>query len=209
MLIKYLITIFVEKFYMTKNYTHHTNIIPSGTAWAVMGSEAMSSLYDLRWMIFAVILLIGADAYNGTRESFMRFDKAKSIGDKVGMEKYRFHLSRFWRRTICKLIEYLTYLLIGCVLGLAIFEPCGVCNHVISAAIGLIIGALCEVSSILGHLLILHHIVLPRLTWKNASAFIGQVVAIFIKKKNTELGEAVEETVNNTFNEENSNENNK
>ena len=50
---------------------------------------------------------------------------------------------------------------------------------------------------------------MPRFTWKNAGAFIGQVVAIFIKKQNSELGEAVEETVNKTFNEEKDNENNK
>lgn len=191
---------------ITGNSTH---IIRNSIAWAAMGNEAMGALYDLRWMIVAVGFLIFADAYNGTRESFMLFDAAKAAGDTVAMEKHRFHLSRFWRRSVCKAIEYLTYLLVGCVLGMAIFEPCGICSHTISAAIGLAIGAACEISSILGHWLKLHHITLPRFTWKNAGAFIGQVVAIFIKKQNSELGEAVEETVNKTFNEEKDNENNK
>ena len=187
---------------MPKGYFQSKTVIPNGIAWASMGSEAMASVYDLRWMLLAVVLLIAADAYNGTRESFMLFDEAKKRGDKMEMERNRFHLSRFGRRTICKLIEYLTYLLIGCVLGLAIFEPCGICSHVISAAIGLSVGALCEISSIVGHLLILHKITLPRLTWNTAGSFFGQVLAIFIKQKNEDLGQAVSEAVHETFKDE-------
>lgn len=184
---------------MTKGYFQSKTVIPNGIAWATMGSEAMSAVYDLRWMILAVVLLIAADAYNGTRESFMLFDEAKKRSDKMEMERNRFHLSRFCRRTICKLIEYLTYLLIGCVLGLAILEPCGICSHVISAAIGLGVGALCEISSIAGHFLILHHITLPRFTWNTAGSFFGQVLAIFIKQKNEDLGQAVSDAVHETF----------
>ena len=187
---------------MPKGYFQSKTVIPNGIAWASMGSEAMSSVYDLRWMLLAVVLLIAADAYNGTRESFMLFDEAKKRGDKIEMERNRFHLSRFGRRTICKLIEYLTYLLTGCVLGLAIFEPCGICSHVISAAIGLGVGALCEISSIAGHFLILHHIKLPRFTWNTAGSFFGQILAIFIKQKNEDLGQAVSEAVHETFKDE-------
>lgn len=187
---------------MPKGYFQSKTVIPNGIAWASMGSEAMSSVYDLRWMLLAVVLLIAADAYNGTRESFMLFDEAKKRGDKMEMERNRFHLSRFGRRTICKLIEYLTYLLIGCVLGLAIFEPCGICSHVISAAIGLGVGALCEISSIVGHFLILHNIKLPRLTWNTAGSFFGNVLATFIKQKNEDLGQAVSEAVHETFKDE-------
>ena len=193
---------------MKNDYFQSKTVIPNGIAWATMGSEAMSAVYDLRWMILAVVLLIAADAYNGTRESFMLFDEAKKRGDKMEMKRNRFHLSRFCRRTICKLIEYLTYLLIGCVLGLAILEPCSICSHVISAAIGLGVGALCEISSIAGHFLILHHITLPRFTWSTAWSFLGQVIAIFIKQKNEDLGQAVSEAVHETFKDKKEDEDN-
>jgi hypothetical protein len=177
-------------------------ILRNGLVWAIMGNEALTALYDLRWMIAAVIMLLFADAYTGTRESFMLFDAAKERGDREGMARHRFHLSRFTRRTVCKLIEYLTYMLLGCIFGFAIFEPCGICNHIISACIGLSVGAACEISSILGHMLKLHHITLPRFTWGTAGLFFGKVIAIFLKHKNADLGEAVEETVEQTFKKE-------
>jgi len=52
----------------------------------------------------------------------------------------------------------MTYLLVGCVGGLAILEPVGICSHLTSAAVGLGLGSLFEISSIIGHVLAVHGI---------------------------------------------------
>ena len=53
----------------------------------------------------------------------MHRQKATRAVDK---ERYRFHFSQAGRRTLNKCVDYLTYLLVGCVAGLAITEPMGI-----------------------------------------------------------------------------------
>lgn len=67
------------------------------------------------------------------------------------MEKYKRHKSRALRRSANKAVDYITYLVVGAFFGLAIIEPMGGCGHVITAAIGLGIGCLAELASIIGH----------------------------------------------------------
>lgn len=71
-----------------------------------MGGEAMSALYDLRWMLVLIVVLIASDFWFGVSESLHKH------------ENFRF--SRAGRRTCNKAVDYVTYLLIGSCLGLAI-----------------------------------------------------------------------------------------
>lgn len=109
------------------------------------GAELTAALYDLRWMVLAVFVLICLDFGYG-------------VADSVGRRREEFHLSRAGRRTTCKFIEYLAYLVTGMVLGYAVFEPLGVCTHVQSAAAGLLLAILWEADSIAEHVCALHGI---------------------------------------------------
>lgn len=111
-------------------------------AWGIMGSEALTVLYDLRWMLVLIVVLVVADFWFGVSESLKK--------------NKEFRFSRAGRRTCNKVIDYLTYLLIGAVLGLALFEPLELCDHTVSAAIGLGLGCLWEIDSIIGHVCALH-----------------------------------------------------
>lgn len=113
--------------------------------WAAFNAEVYATMYELRWMIVFATVLIVVDLYWGSR-------------DAVSIRGEEWHLSRAGRRTLNKVIEYMTYLLVGCVGGLAILEPVGICSHLTSAAVGLGLGSLFEISSIIGHVLDVHGI---------------------------------------------------
>lgn len=138
-----------------------------------MGTEAMAALYDLRWMLVLIVVLILADFWFGLSESLFRH------------EEFRF--SRAGRRTCNKAVDYLMYLFVGTTLGQAIFEPLGWTDHVTTAAVGLGLGCLWEIDSIVGHVCALHgvenHISIKRL-----------IIAI-LKRKSRDAGEAVEEVL--------------
>lgn len=141
--------------------------------WYTMGDEALTALYDLRWMLVAVIVLIVSDFWFGISDSMRR------------NEAFRF--SRAGRRTCNKAVDYLTYLLIGSTLGMAIFEPLGWAGHVTTAAVGLGFGCLWEIDSIIGHACALHGV-----AWRFS---VKRLLLELLKKKNHDLGEAVEEAM--------------
>lgn len=138
-----------------------------------MGSEAMSALYDLRWMLVFIVVLILADFWFGVSESLKK------------NEHFRF--SRAGRRTCNKGVDYLTYLLVGALLGLAIFEPLGWATHTTTAAIGLGFGCVWEMDSIIGHVCALHGV-------KNKFS-VKRFLILLIKKKNREVGDALDEAL--------------
>lgn len=107
--------------------------------WTLLGTEAQSALLELRWMIVGMIVLTLADFYWGTREALMRHES--------------WHFSRAGRRTAMKIVEYMTYLLIGCVVGFSITEPLGMASHITASAIGLGFGMVFDLNSIIGHVL--------------------------------------------------------
>lgn len=143
--------------------------------WGSMFTEAMSVIYDLRWMIVLIIVLILSDLWFGLKESIHK------------KEKIRF--SHAGRRTCNKSVDYMTYLILGSVIGLAILEPLGIASHTISAAIGLGLGCMWEIESIIGHVCVLHGI-------KNRFSIRALVLTI-IKKRNKQVGEALEEQFKN------------
>ena len=161
------------------------NISAQGVTWAVFGAEALGVLYDLRWMLVCVAVFIGADFWWGSKETVRRHEE-------TGDDQYKWRFSRAGRRSLNKCIDYLTYLLIGAVLGTAIFQPLGICSHSVSGAVGLSLGALFDMSSIIGHVCYLHGID----TKGNVLKVLWKVFVSFVKKKNSDLGEAIEEATN-------------
>ena len=140
---------------------------------SAMGTEALRALFDLRWMLVAVVVLIVADFWFGLSES---------------LQKHKdFRLSRAGRRTCNKAVDYITYLIVGAVLGLAIFEPLGWATHTTTAAVGLGFGCVWEVDSIMGHVCALHDV-----QWKFS---VKKLLIALIKRKSPDLGEAVEEAM--------------
>ena len=143
--------------------------------WGTMGMECITAIYDLRWMIVLIVVLIVADFWFGLSESLFKH------------EEFRF--SRAGRRTCNKLVDYLTYLLLGAVIGLAIFEPLNITTHTVTAAVGLGFGWLWEVDSIVGHICALHGV--------KSKFSIKRLIISLLKRKNKEVGEAIEEALKN------------
>ena len=149
--------------------------------WGAMCTEAMNVLYDLRWMIVLVFVLIISDMWYGIRESFHN--------------KIKFRFSRAIRRTCNKTVDYITYLLVGSILGLAILEPLEISNHTISAAVGLLFGAISELDSIIGHICVLKG--------RNKKFSFKNLFIMLIKKKDEDVGEVIDEQFNGKKDEEN------
>jgi len=111
----------------------------------------------------------------------------KAAKTKREREKYRFHFSAAGRRTLNKLVDYMTYLLVGCVVGLAVTEPLGICTHTTTAAIGIGFGCIFELSSIVGHICVVKGFDV-RLNLK------ALLVAI-VKRKSEAMGEILDEGI--------------
>ena len=171
-------------------------------SWALMGSEAIKAIQDLRWMIVCCVLLIACDFRFGRAESKKRHREAVEAGNKTLAQMTEFHFSRAVRRTCNKFVDYITLLLVFCVIGVAITEPYGLCDHVITAGVAVLIACVCELASIGGHFLYLKGIERPKLSWKSILVFLGRLAAGFAKTKDESLGEALEDTINQTLKEE-------
>lgn len=162
-----------------------------GVLWGTIATELMAVVFDLRHMIICSMALIFADFWWGYSESRMRYAQAKEKGDTALMLKYKWHKSRAVRRSANKVVDYLTYLVVGALIGLAITEPMDICSHVWTAAIGLGLGCGCEIASIIGHIAFVKLGVEVSIVdgWKAFMRFLGKL----IKVKSNEIGEAVED----------------
>jgi hypothetical protein len=168
-----------------------TTVGAKGLMWGSIGSELIAVVYDLRYMIICSFALILADLWWGYSESQMRKQEAQENGNHTLVEKFKWHKSRAGRRTANKIVDYLTYLVVGALIGLAITEPMDICSHIWSAAIGLGIGCACEIASIIGHIAYVKLGVEISMIdgWKAFIRFLGKL----IKVKSNEIGEAVED----------------
>lgn len=160
------------------------NVGAQGLSWTVFGAECLGAVYDLRWMIIFAIVLIATDFWWGCREMKMEREKATSRALK---EKFKFHFSQAGRRTLNKAVDYLTYLLVGCVAGLAITEPMGIATHTTTAAVGLGFGMLFELSSIVGHIAAVKGI--------NIRLNLKKLIVAIIKHKSEEVAEILDEGI--------------
>ena len=168
-----------------------TTVGTKAVMWGTIGSELIAVVYDLRYMVICSVVLILADLWWGYSESRLRKAMAQEIGDKSLMDKYKWHKSRAGRRTANKVVDYLTYLVVGALIGLAITEPMDICSHVWTAAIGLGVGCACEIASIIGHIAFVKLGVEISLVdgWKAFVRFLGKLIRV----KSNEIGEAVED----------------
>lgn len=107
--------------------------------------EIKGVVFELRWMLAFIIALIIADFVLG-------------IIDSVVKRGEDFRFSRAGRRTMCKFIEYNSYLVLGFMLGIAILQPVGICNYMISSVGGLCLAILFEADSIKDHVCAIHGI---------------------------------------------------
>ena len=164
--------------------TTTNNIGAQGVSWTVFGAECLTAVYDLRWMIILAVILIGTDFWWGCRELASKRKKATLAMDK---ERYKFHFSQAGRRTLNKAVDYLTYLLVGCVAGLAITEPMGIATHTTTAAVGLGFGMLFELSSIVGHIAAVKGI--------NIHLNLKRLLVAIIKHKSEEVAEILDEGI--------------
>lgn len=160
-----------------------------------IGKELMNVAFELRYMIILSAVMIVTDLWWGHSDSMKRYAEAKVAGDMVGMEKYKWHKSRALRRTANKSCDYLTYLLIGTFLGLALTEPMNGFNHLYTAAIGLGIGCLAELASIVGHFCYVKLGIEVKII--DVFKWLWRLVLNIFRIKSS-IGEAIEQTMNET-----------
>ncbi len=155
----------------------------------VFGSELMNVMTDARWLLLAITVCVLADFRYGWGESSKRYSKAKAEGDKIEMAQYRWRTSRAMRRTVNKLIDYFMWVTLGMFFGTAILRPLGV-DHVIGGVVATAVAIACEAKSFCGHFFYLHGI---RVEEKTVRGFLRAFVVAFAKRKNADIGEALEE----------------
>lgn len=134
--------------------------------------EIRSVVFELRWMLVFIVAMIIADFVLG-------------IIDSVVKRGEDFRFSRAGRRTMCKFIEYNSYLVLGFMLGIAILQPVGICSYTISSMCGLGLAIVFEFDSIMEHVCEIHGI-------KNRVS-IKRLLVGYIKKKYAAAGEIIEE----------------
>lgn len=146
------------------------------TSGAIIGgtfyAELIQVLFDLRWLVLFIVVLVFTDFWSGLTAS-------------VKIKKQDFRLSRALRRTITKFLEYINFIIFGLLLAKAILEPFGIGTDITGGAIGASAALLIEFDSIYGHICDIHGI-------KNRFSLKRMFVA-YIKRKNEDVGEAVEE----------------
>lgn len=93
-----------------------------------------------------------------------------------------------------KFVDYLTLLLVGVVLGLSIFEPYDIATHVQTGALGVLIGAACDLCSIWGHICVVKEYKFSR---QSFFSFFKKFIIALAKKKSEDIGDALEESIEN------------
>jgi hypothetical protein len=134
--------------------------------------EIKGVVFELRWMLMFIVVMIIADFVLG-------------IIDSVVKRGEDFRFSRAGRRTMCKFIEYNSYLVLGFMLGIAILQPAGICSYTVSAMCGLGLAIVFEFDSIMDHVCVIHGI--------KSRVSIKRLLVGYIKKKYNVAGEIIEE----------------
>lgn len=170
-----------------------SNLGNKSLLWAGIGGEMMGVAFELRYMIAFSIILIVADFWWGHCESMQRYEAAVAANDSVGIEKYKWRKSRALRRTTNKFVDYMTYLLVGAFLGLAITEPMDWLNHRYTAAGALCIGCLAEIASIIGHYCYLKFGIEVKV--KDVWRWLFRFLINLFTFKSAQIGTALEQTI--------------
>ncbi len=172
-------------------------MVSSGVMLTTFGEECMAAAYDCRMLLGLIAVLVMADLWWGVRESRMKYNEAVADGRTADAEKWKVRRSRAGRRTMNKLVDYATYFLLGLFLGLGIFRQMGV-SHTVVASIAVGFGGLFEILSVGGHILAVHHVEVPRITPKTFWRFIGKLLVNLVRQKSPKVGDALEDTLEET-----------
>lgn len=152
-------------------------------------SELAGVISDSRWLLLAIVLCVAADFRYGWGESHRRYERARRKGDKVVMSQYKWRTSRAVRRTVNKLIDYIMWICVGMAVGMAVLSPLGA-DYRLGGVCAAIVAILCEAKSFMGHFFYLHGV---RIEEKSVKGFVRAFVVAFAKRKNRDVGEALEE----------------
>ena len=160
---------------------------------SILGTELVTVIFDARWMLIALIVCIIADFRYGWGESSLRHKKALEIGNLTLADKYKWRTSRAIRRSVNKAIDYLVWVSVGMAAGMAILPRLGI-DYVFGGIAASIVAILCEGKSIIGHFIYLHGVNIEERTIKG---FVKSFVVALIKRKNADIGDAIESGFNN------------
>ncbi|MCQ2257820.1 MAG: hypothetical protein MJZ41_07505 [Bacteroidaceae bacterium] len=163
--------------------------ISLSAVWLTFGAETLSVIFDCRWLIVLCAIIMLADMWWAYSEHMYHVKNCKTEEEK---KKYEWRRSRAVRRTSMKFVDYLTLLLVGVVLGLSIFEPYGIATRVQTGAIGVLIGAACDLCSIWGHIAVVKGYKFNRDT---VIRFFKKFLIAIVKRKSEDIGEALEDTI--------------
>ena len=161
----------------------------------IMSVEMLSVLDDMRWMLLLIALCVIADFRYGWGESSKRYKEAKDAGDKILMMQYAWRTSRAVRRSCNKTIDYLIWVVVGMAIGMAILEPVGI-NHIFGGVAATAIAVMCEAKSFFGHFFYLHGVTYDE---KSIVGFFKAFIVALAKKKNEDIGEALEVTTQHPY----------
>ncbi len=164
-----------------------------GFGFLLMGDEILYMIGEARYAIFLLLLLIVVDFRFGRRESAERFKHAKETGDTYTMNKHQWRTSRAVRRSINKFLDYVLFMVLGLIVGVQFLDNVGI-SHVYGTYTAMVIIFFCEVQSIIGHFLYLHE---SGLEAKQVNGFFKRFLILLAKKKNEDVGNALEEAFNN------------
>lgn len=156
----------------------------------LMEMEMETMLLDARWMFAVVLLCVVADFRFGWGESHKRYNEAVKAGDAVLADKYKWHTSRAWRRTMNKLMDYIVWILFGMMAGSVCLKPLGVDYTYGGVAVTAITIFCCELPSAFGHFFYLHGVHVERRT---LTGFARAFAVAFARRKDPDIGDALEE----------------
>lgn len=162
-----------------------------GFGFLLMGEELLFMLDEARYAIILLVLLIIADFRYGRQESAIRYNEAKQQGDSYLMAKYKWHTSRAVRRSINKFLDYMLFALVGLFIGVQFLEPIDV-SRIWGTYGAMAVIAVCEIFSIVGHFLFLHE---RDANPKGLLSFLRRFAVAIVKKRNREVGEALDEAI--------------
>lgn len=150
------------------------------TFYETFHTEVVSGLFSLRWAILLICMLVFTDFWSGLTAS-------------VKIKKEKFRKSRAIRRTLTKFCEYISYLIFGIVIFYSCLYPFGVGNPTQGASVAALFVVYCEADSIYEHICDIHG-------WQKRFS-IKKFFISFIKHKNKDVGEAVEDALGDDDNE--------
>ena len=172
---------------MTKDIVMNTGT--RGGMILLMQQEMLDILFRCKWMVLLVVIVVVADFWYGKGESRKRYERALEDNDTAHQLEYRWRTSRAIRRTCNKFIDYMLWLCVAVILGMAFLDPLGV--DFIYAVVGAMSLAMyCELKSLLGHFFFLRGMTVKERTVKG---FFRSVLVSYLKHKSPDIGEAVED----------------